>query len=285
MAKAADFNQLDLFVAIASDISAKEQQDLMARSWFSLSKNKRTTDIYHEIGEDFIRVRGSKDFGIATVWDNDLLIFLISHLVTALNDGRKVSRRIILSAYEYYLFTGRKRTSGTGYADLWKSMERLHHTFVETSIVRNEKGEKGKTRTHQSFNWLSSIKRVEPAYRGGEANGTFEVVIAEWLFEAIENRKMVLAVDREYFQLKGGIDKWLYMFCRKSSGYQMNGWTESFESIYKKSASQMPRRSFTAKLRDIIEKQSIAGYTLEEVKKYNKDALQITRTTAKQLRG
>ena len=38
-----DDSQPDLFIALPSDIPARDQQDLMERPFFSLSKNKRTT--------------------------------------------------------------------------------------------------------------------------------------------------------------------------------------------------------------------------------------------------
>src|SRR5260370_1400079 len=40
-----DDSQLDLFIALPSDLPARDQQDLMERPFFSLSKNKRTTPI------------------------------------------------------------------------------------------------------------------------------------------------------------------------------------------------------------------------------------------------
>ena len=47
-------NQLDLFIASATDVSPKNHQDLMARCWFNLSKKKRTTPIEHNFKENWV---------------------------------------------------------------------------------------------------------------------------------------------------------------------------------------------------------------------------------------
>ena len=79
--------QLDLFLSLGADVSAREKQDLMARNWFALGKRKRTTTIEHQFGDDWIRVTGHEDYGIATIYDNDILIYLISQLNEAQNSG------------------------------------------------------------------------------------------------------------------------------------------------------------------------------------------------------
>ena len=66
--------QLDLFIASASDVSPKAHQDLMARCWFSLSKKKRTLPIIHRMSDSFIEITGDDRYGIATIFDNDVLV-------------------------------------------------------------------------------------------------------------------------------------------------------------------------------------------------------------------
>jgi len=51
-------HQLDLFIALPRDLPARDQQDLMERPFFSLSKNKRTVPIEYRVGENYISVTG-----------------------------------------------------------------------------------------------------------------------------------------------------------------------------------------------------------------------------------
>ena len=47
-----DDSQPDLFIALPSDLPARDQQDLMERPFFSLSKNKRTAPIEYRVGRE-----------------------------------------------------------------------------------------------------------------------------------------------------------------------------------------------------------------------------------------
>ena len=73
-----DDSQPDLFIALPSDIPARDQQDLMERPFFSLSKSKRTTPIEYEVGGNYICVTANEKYGSATIWDADILIWAAS---------------------------------------------------------------------------------------------------------------------------------------------------------------------------------------------------------------
>ena len=247
--------QLDLFIATASDVSPKSHQDLMARNWFSLSKKKRTEPIFHQFNDNWVKITGNEKYGMATIFDNDIIIFVIAQYMNAMNNGMKTGRRFQFSGYEFFKFIGKNKTGGKGYSDLWKSLQRLHNTFVETNIRLGSE-----TQQH-SFNWLSEIKQVMdgPTHRG------YELVIPEWLYESVTDKKMVLTLDEDYFSIRGGLERWLYLFARKTSGWQSGGWTESIDSIYQKSSSLGTLSEFKRKLRNIENKQSLLGYSLQTV--------------------
>ena len=67
--------QIDLFIASATDVAPKEQQDLMSRGWWNLSKQKRIEPIEHRFGDSYVKITGDPKYGIATIWDNDILLF------------------------------------------------------------------------------------------------------------------------------------------------------------------------------------------------------------------
>ena len=85
-------SQLDLFIALPSDLPARDQQDLMERPFFSLSKNKRTTPIEYHVGENYIQVTAPDGVGIATIWDADVLIWAASQITEARAEGCKPPR-------------------------------------------------------------------------------------------------------------------------------------------------------------------------------------------------
>ena len=217
-------DNLDLFVASATDLSAKQHRDLMERCWFSLSKRKCLQTIEHQVGDSSVKIF-SNEYGIATIFDQDMMIFLISQLMRAVNNNEEHGRRWRFTGYEYYKFIGRKSIGGKSYKDIWACLQRLRGTTIATNM-RLENKEKA-----EEFSWLSSIKHYK---ENGKSRGC-EVEIPDWIYDSVVNSKMVLTIDEDYFSIKGGLERWLYMFERKSTGRQHSSWSENTKSIYNKS--------------------------------------------------
>jgi plasmid replication initiation protein len=72
----------------------------------------------------------------------------------------------------------------------------------------------------------------------------------------------VLTIDRKYFALTGGVERWLYRIVRKHAGHQSHGWRCEFRHLHAKSASLSPFKRFAFELRDIVRRQPLPGYRL-----------------------
>jgi len=221
----------------STPISLKSHQDLMSRNWFSLSKRKRIEPIIHEYGDNWVKITAGDDrFGIATIYDYDMMIFIGTKLVNAMECGEEISRSFQFTGYEFFQFIGKKKYGGQGYKDLWASLQRLHNTHIETNI-----------RNNHSFNWLSEIKQM----RDGNTHRGYEIVLPEWIYESITNRKMMITLDNDYFKMRGGLEKWLYLFERLPPAWHSDGEIKSIESIYRKSASTGTLSEFKRKMKNI----------------------------------
>ena len=247
--------QFDLFIASASEVSPKEHRDLMARNWFSLAKQKRTQPIQHSFGDNWVKITADDSYGIATIFDNDVLLFVISQYMSAINNNIPTGRRFQFTGYEYFKFIGKNKFGGKGYDDLWRALERLHHTFVETNIRMDN------SNRHHSFNWLSEIKQV----KDGNTHKGYEIVIPDWLYESVVEKKIVLTLDDDYFKIRGGLERWLYLFARKSSGYNTGGWSEGLFSIYQKSGSKSSFSEFKRSISAIIKRGGVLGYKISPI--------------------
>src|SRR5690606_41477477 len=84
--------QLDLFRALPGDMAPRDSQDLMAHPFFSLSKSRRTTPIDFRTAGVTVRVEGTREYGIAPIWDADILIWAASQIVAARDGGIAASR-------------------------------------------------------------------------------------------------------------------------------------------------------------------------------------------------
>ena len=253
-----EHQELATFMAVASDVAVKDQMDLMSRSWFSLTA-KRTDPIEYAFDDrrskrkETVRITGTQEHGIATIFDQDLLIFVISQLVDANRKGMQASRRVRFTPYQFFAWMNRTPT-GSAYQRLGDALERLRTTSIETTI-RSESTRRDRIK---KFSWISEFGTVEV---DGNISGV-EVVLAEWLFESVQSLN-VLTLDKRYFEISGPVERWLYLHARKATGGESGQWVESFKSLYAKSASQQDFKHFANALRKLVTKNNLPGLRLE----------------------
>ncbi|MBL9144960.1 MAG: replication initiator protein A [Verrucomicrobiaceae bacterium] len=273
-----EHQDLARFAASSADIAPKDQIDLMARCWFSLTHG-RTEAIAHEYVDnktgitEIVRITGSSEHGIATIYDQDLLIFAISQWIDAKRLGLPTSRRIHFTPYQFFGWLG-IASQGTAYARLKEALHRLKTTTIETTIRANV-GKRTRNRVRQ-FSWISEWEITEEE---GEVRG-IEVVLAEWLFESIQDFH-VLTLDKRYFEIHGGVERWLYLYARKATGGANGTWKETFKSLYKKSASQQAYKHYANALRKLVEKNGLPGLRLEKTKSTSGDDMLLMERTEK----
>ncbi|HED3682650.1 TPA: replication initiator protein A, partial [Enterobacter hormaechei subsp. hoffmannii] len=244
--------QLDLFRALPGDMAPRDSQDLMAFPFFSLAKSRRTAPIDFRSGNVTIRVEGTQEHGIATIWDADVLIWAASQIVEARDAGLRPSRWIRATPYEILRFIGRG-TSLNDYQRLKAALDRLQSTTVATSI-RETTGR----RLHR-FSWINEWKEL------ADASGTplgIELILPDWFYAGVLDAALVLTIDPAYFRLKGGIERWLYRLVRKHGGRQEHGWQFDFRHLYRKSGSAARFSDFAYDVRALVARQSLPGYVL-----------------------
>lgn len=244
--------QLDLFRALPGDFAPRDAQDLMAYPFFSLSKTHRVAPIDFVSGAVSIRVEAVPDHGMATIWDADILIWAASQIVEARDAGLRTSRLMVTTPYEILKFIGRG-TSIRDYQRLKAALDRLQSTTVSTSIRQPTEG-----RRHR-FSWINEWK--ERTDSQGKPDG-IEMIVPDWFYGCVLDNALILTIDRAYFDLTGGLDRWLYRIVRKHGGRQRNGWRFDFRHLHQKSGALSPFKRFAFELRDIIRRQPLPGYTL-----------------------
>src|ERR1700677_3620370 len=86
--------QPDLFVAAFADIPIRDQKDTMERPFFSLAKKPRITPIEYQVGNIEVEVTANPKFGMATIWDADILIWASTQVTEAKDRDQTTSRKI-----------------------------------------------------------------------------------------------------------------------------------------------------------------------------------------------
>ncbi|WP_425105154.1 replication initiator protein A [Ancylobacter sp.] len=244
--------QLDLFRALPGDFAPRDAQDLMAYPFFSLSKTPRVAPIDFRAGSIAIRVEAVPDHGMATIWDADILIWAASQIVEARDAGLRTSRLMAATPYEILTFVGRG-TSLRDYQRLKAALDRLQSTTVSTTIRQPAEG-----RRHR-FSWINEWR--ERTDRNGRPDGV-DLILPDWFYRAVLDDALVLTIDRAYFGLTGGLERWLYRLVRKHGGHQDHGWSFDVAHLHAKSGSLSPLKHFAYDLRAIVGRQALPGYRL-----------------------
>ena len=249
-------------------LANKEQRELMSRCWFSLALKKRTEAIEHRFGDNYVKITGTDDYGIATVHDSTVLQFATSHYIAALNRGEEISRRFRFTAYDFWSWQNKAKTGGSGYGHLWASLRRLQNTNVETNI-RVAAGVE-----MRRFQMLSEIKQTVGI--GGRHHG-YEVIFPEFFYDNIQNMTSVLTLDARYFSLTSSIDRFLYLYMRQAAGGRTDEWVEDIEAIYKKSGSLSGVKHFKKHIKSIWDRGGqLLDYTVGYQMSARTKKLQIT---------
>jgi len=242
----------DFFVCDFIGVAPKHDLASMEHPIFSLSTRPDRRILSYRHNETEITVTPSVR-GRATIFDADILIFCISQLMAGLNAGRTVGRTLTLTAHDLLLATGRE-TSGDSYRRLKEAFERLAGTRITTNIVTG-----GKEVT-TGFGLIEAWEIVRKTRAGRMVS--VSVTLSDWLFQAVLSRS-VLTLNRDYFGLRKPLERRIYELARKHCGNQRL-WRVSVETLLKKSGSTSPRRVFRAMLREIIARDGLPDYRLEE---------------------
>jgi plasmid replication initiation protein len=251
-ARSNERGQLELFRALRGDMAPRDAQDLMAYPFFSLAKSKRTVPIDYRAAGITVRVEGTAEHGLATIWDADILIWAASQIVEARDAGIRPSRLMQATPYEILRYVGRG-TSLRDYQRLKAALDRLQSTSIATSI-RETTGR----RLHR-FSWINEWK--ERADSRGQPQG-IELILPDWFYAGVLDAALVLTIDPAYFRLTGGIERWLYRLVRKHAGRQARGWQFDFRHLHRKSGSLARPYDFACDLRALVARQSLPGYLL-----------------------
>ena len=102
------------------------------------------------------------------------------------------------------------------------------------------------------FCWINDW--TERADAHGNADG-IDLIVPDWFYRTVLDDALVLTIDRRYFALTGGVERWLYRVVRKHAGRQSHGWRFEFRHRHAKSASLSPFKRFAFELRDIVRRQ------------------------------
>lgn len=246
--------QADFFVADLLDAAIKDDMASMEHPMFSLAtKPDMRIREYTTRNGDQVKIRPGA-YGLATIFDKDVLIYCVSQLVAALNRGEQVSRTIHIQAKDLLVATNR-RTDGPAYTRLVETMERLDGTRVSTTIMTG-----GREQT-SGFGLVESWDVVKKRRDGRMLS--MSVTLSEWLFNAVLGKE-VLTIHPDYFRLRRPVERRIYEIARKHCGRQ-GEWRCGTKLLLSKTGSSDTPEKLRMKLKALAATQHLPDYSVELV--------------------
>lgn len=238
----------DFFICDIVDAAPKGDMAGMEHPIFSLSTKPDHKFRRYEHNGDWLEVRPGAE-GLATVFDRDILIFSISQLVSAMNEGREVSPIIRFHAVELLTATNRE-TSGRGYDLLKSALERLVGTRITTNILT---GEKEITR---GFGLIEHYEIVREGRDGRMQE--IEIKVSDWVYQAVK-AKEVLTLHRDFFRLRRPLERRMYELARKHCG-RKSEWRIGLDLLQKKTGSNSTLKEFKRAVKKVVQRDQAANH-------------------------
>jgi plasmid replication initiation protein len=258
MSRARFYNpQFDLFLPTIVDLRFRDQKDTMERPFFSLSKSKRMKAIQYNNENDgvFVTVQPHQDYGMATIWDADILIWAASVLCDMKNRGTNdIPRELKFQPHDLLKAICRS-SGGKDYSQLRDSLERLKTTVVTTNI-RAKRGQKT-----TMFSWIDGWEDLVDS-QTKESRG-LTITVSDWFYRGVTEDGGVLSIDFAYFSITGGRERWLYRVARKHAGGNgENGFAISMPTLFEKSGAEGTYRRFKFEMLRIVKNNNLPGFSL-----------------------
>lgn len=236
--------QTDFFVCDIFDAVPKSDTASMEYPLFSLSTKPDFSEADFSNAGKWVKVAPSK-LGRATVHDRDVLIYVISQCMAALNDGQKIEQKMRFQAQDMLIATNRE-TSGDGYKRLQAAFTRLQGTQVETNIITGGEEE------WQVFGLIKNAKIIRKTRDGRMKE--IEIELSDWVFNAISAKGGdILTISRQYFRLRKPLERRLYELARKCCGTKNKKWSFKLETLREKMGSKSKPSEFKRLITPIIE--------------------------------
>jgi plasmid replication initiation protein len=222
--------------------------------FFSLSTKPDMRHLRYEHNSNTLEIIPS-GYGLATIHDKDVLIFVISQLIAKMKEGHEPGRTVILRAYDLLIATNRE-TSGDGYRRLKTGLDRLAGTRIKTNIKTNH------VRITKNFGLIDSYEIVERS-PDDERMMAIKITLSEWLYNAVAGFE-VLTLHRNYFRLRKPMERRIYELARKHCGSHEK-WTVRLQTLKKKIGTTAPLKKFRFNVRKLVEMNHLPDYKISLV--------------------
>jgi hypothetical protein len=271
--------QPDFFVPTLYDVGTRDSRSVMDVAVFRLSKrDKRAGEVIrYDLPDGYVEVTAGP-YGMASVWDYDLVLMMVSHMTEAMNRYREGKGdkpgRIYRPHISDILKFCRRGDGGKQASEIEGALDRLKGTSIKNVRERPSPNGKRMMREVEAEGLISGYKVLSRTDNGKIAS--VEIEAPRWIHQEVTEGKNpdVLAVHPDYFLIEPGIGRYIYRQARRAAGKDQAVW--AFQTLYERSGSAGTLKKFAFTLRKLIEANDLPEYHLEEQKGQNGPLLVMT---------
>lgn len=247
--------QLSLFVPVIYDAPLKDDVNLMDVAPFTISKNRRNAGIRYELNDCIITVDGSAEHGLATVFDYDIFLHMMSYLAEETrryrieeSKGRRpdLPPRVYRPSAAHILTFCRRSSGGKQYKSLEAALDRLAGTRVKIVPLYG-----GKRREIVNVPLIDKYRVVSQTSNGHIDH--VEIYIPSWVYDSVVREKgapQILTLNPDYFLISLGLGRMVYRLARRAAGRGEARY--SIEEVHKRSGSPQALPQFTQMLKQLV---------------------------------
>jgi plasmid replication initiation protein len=218
--------------------SLSKVKDTKIWTWNSVDGNKKITVIPSVLGR-------------ATIFDKDIIIYVISCLVARKNQCLPLAKTVRFKLYDYLKSKGNVIVGRSDYLRFEEAIKRLKGTTIETNI---------KTDNVEIVGLFSLIEKALLVKVDGKLE-CIEITLSDWIFNMVVSLD-VATISSDYFKLSKPLEKRLYEIGRKHC-YNKADWKISIENLITKSSSRASTKEFNRMLRQVINADNLPDYRVK----------------------
>jgi Replication initiator protein A len=229
----------------------RNERNLMLFPFCSTSKSKRLKSIDYKSadGKRWLKVSASYEFGMAKIWDFDILRFALSKAGEIARITGYFPSFIEFSSYECLKAIGRNPKSGPSYIWIEEALARLVTTTYQGNIFR-EDTDLVEGFTLINYKYEKKDDRIQ----------RIKIVFNERILESVRSEKGLLSIGTSVINEESGIKKRLLELVKVSKG-NAKEWLVSLSRLKEMCAHEGKLKEF---------KRQLKGYDLPWKIEFNK---------------
>ncbi|OPF89576.1 replication initiator protein A [Rhodopseudomonas palustris] len=250
-----DDAQLMFFVPTIYDAPIKDDVNLMDVAPFTLGKNVRQGVITYEMKDCLITIEGGAEVGLATVFDYDIFLNMVSYLAEEvrryrIDDAKGLRPSLPPKMYRptaaHLLKFSRRASGGRQYQEIEAALRRLSKTSITITNLAGGKRRQVDTRP------LIGEHTIISSTNTGKVD-QIEIRIPDWVYSSVvrsDKALPLLTLHPDYFLITSGLGRFIYRLARKAAGKDEARY--SVAELHKRSGSSREPRKFLFDLKEFV---------------------------------